>query len=836
VTGDGRNRDADADESWTDMEEVRPDLVEALPIRHGMVLGGRYAVEAIIGRGGSGVVVRAHDRDLRQTVAIKIVRAELAGQRVWAERLAREVRLARQIHHPHVCRVFDFQQAEGRAFLVMELAERGSLREEIRSGALAARSLAARIAAARAVASALAAIHAAGIVHRDLTPQNLLRMGDGRVVVSDFGLATDASESTSVHGGTVAYMAPEVLRGGNSSFASDIWALGVVIHELVFGAKPRWSEAAAQDMLAPELGRKLTAEERAVFEACRACTVKEPGRRVAGAEEAGRLLTARRGWWARLRGRPRRPPVFAVALALVAAVAVGGVVSRVRKQSLGVKTTPAFEAPLIVPTGEPADWTDTSTVLAEIPERITCTRLLPDQRTIRFVWGSPPRAEDVDTVTRKRISSPLVPAAYAEGCPDISPDGKRLVFQGRAKDGRAFAFLSEHPDGRDAEAVVPTAEPTMSSEPTWLTDNGAFSFDIDTTHVGVFSTVERRIAALPEPANDRAVTSFRSATGGLIFVSSHWDGPEIGIVAFSWPSLSEQMRFRLTGSAAMDFRVGRGSEVYFTNPDLERLTDMVELDRKTLLARRIGSVRNQRVGKPWVLNQGLVFLSARDEADLFLLNANKALARVTHDGAVYNAAHCGDNFIVRRDRGGRSLIERIDRSGGAVGTRTDVFVGFAPECSLDGRVTYYAEPSSLAVMRCDQAGCGRLLKGPVGALAISPDGKRIAVLTLEPRGLGISWIGADGGVSHHVSETESACRPGWASAQSLWISRRRNGKMVWVEVDADSGRETGKTQAGGRDCSDGHPDPLSPVDPDLKIIYDQTSQLRLIGWDKMRRN
>jgi len=65
VTGDGRNRDADADESWTDMEEVRPDLVEALPIRHGMVLGGRYAVEAIIGRGGSGVVVRAHDRDLR---------------------------------------------------------------------------------------------------------------------------------------------------------------------------------------------------------------------------------------------------------------------------------------------------------------------------------------------------------------------------------------------------------------------------------------------------------------------------------------------------------------------------------------------------------------------------------------------------------------------------------------------------------------------------------------------------------------------------------------------------------------------------------------------------
>ena len=114
---------------------------------------------------------------------------------MWATRLAREVKLARQIQHPNVCRVFDFEQAEGRAFLVMELAEKGSLRDELRSGAMAARPLAERIADARAVASALAAIHAAGIVHRDMSPQNMLRMGDGRLVLSDFGLATDASET-----------------------------------------------------------------------------------------------------------------------------------------------------------------------------------------------------------------------------------------------------------------------------------------------------------------------------------------------------------------------------------------------------------------------------------------------------------------------------------------------------------------------------------------------------------------------------------------------------------------------------------------------------------------
>ena len=92
--GDGRKRDADADEaSWTDMDQdagdAPEDLVEAAPIQHGTVLAGRYAVEKIIGRGGSGVVVRAHDGHLQQEVAIKIVRAELVNQRVWTARLAR---------------------------------------------------------------------------------------------------------------------------------------------------------------------------------------------------------------------------------------------------------------------------------------------------------------------------------------------------------------------------------------------------------------------------------------------------------------------------------------------------------------------------------------------------------------------------------------------------------------------------------------------------------------------------------------------------------------------------------------------------------------------------
>jgi serine/threonine protein kinase len=161
--------------------------------------------------------------------------------------------------------VFDFEQADGRVFLVMELAAGGTLRNELQGDVIRRRPLAARLADAHAITAGLAAIHDCGIVHRDLSPQNVLRMSDGRLVLSDFGLATDCSEnSTSVHGGTVAYMAPEVVRGGHASFASDVWALGVVMHEAVFGARPRWRDVGSFELLEPELGRRLEAPERGI--------------------------------------------------------------------------------------------------------------------------------------------------------------------------------------------------------------------------------------------------------------------------------------------------------------------------------------------------------------------------------------------------------------------------------------------------------------------------------------------------------------------------------------------------------------------------------------------
>src|SRR6185295_9916288 len=118
------------DESHTLIDGARGMPGSGIDLARGTIIAGRYEIRGLLGRGGAGLVVRAHDRVLDEDVAIKLLRPEHGAEPRWIDRLAREVKLARQIRHPNVCRVFDFGQADGRAFLVMERA-RGSLRDEL---------------------------------------------------------------------------------------------------------------------------------------------------------------------------------------------------------------------------------------------------------------------------------------------------------------------------------------------------------------------------------------------------------------------------------------------------------------------------------------------------------------------------------------------------------------------------------------------------------------------------------------------------------------------------------------------------------------------------------
>jgi len=208
-------------------------------VKPGDVLAGRYQIEAILGKGGSGVVLRAFDRVSATVVAVKVLKPGLTHDPRWEKRFQRELRLGRPIRHPNVCRIFDIGDADGYRFLTMEFATGGTLRDLVKKNQ-PLRPLPERLTDAAGVIAGLAAIHAAGIVHRDVKPDNMLRMEYGRLVLSDFGLATDLPDSTmvSVFVGTPHYMAPEVREGDPATTRSDVWSLGVVLHEIFFGKRP----------------------------------------------------------------------------------------------------------------------------------------------------------------------------------------------------------------------------------------------------------------------------------------------------------------------------------------------------------------------------------------------------------------------------------------------------------------------------------------------------------------------------------------------------------------------------------------------------------------------
>ena len=218
---------------------------------------GAYEILAPIGAGGMGEVYRARDNRLRRDVAIKVLPAAFATDPDRLARFEQEARAAAALNHPNILAVHDLGQHDGAPFIVTELLEGQSLREALHSGTVAPRKA---IVYGAAIAQGLAAAHDRGIVHRDLKPDNVFITTDGRVKILDFGVAkltqpqavddgltvapTGASEgrapatAAGMVIGTVGYMSPEQLRGGVADSRSDIFSLGVVLHEMLSGKRP----------------------------------------------------------------------------------------------------------------------------------------------------------------------------------------------------------------------------------------------------------------------------------------------------------------------------------------------------------------------------------------------------------------------------------------------------------------------------------------------------------------------------------------------------------------------------------------------------------------------
>jgi serine/threonine-protein kinase len=213
-------------------------------LRAGDTFADRYVVEGVLGEGGMGAVYRVIDAELDEAIALKLLRPEWASAPQALDRFRREVKLARRVTHPNVARTYDLGSHQGIRYLTMELVEGAGLSSITGQGRRVPLAEALRIAAE--VARGLAAAHAAGVVHRDLKPDNVLLSREGRVVITEFGIArlaegANAGNATRTMGaaiGTPAYMAPEQVEGRELDGRADIYALGIVLYEMLVGELP----------------------------------------------------------------------------------------------------------------------------------------------------------------------------------------------------------------------------------------------------------------------------------------------------------------------------------------------------------------------------------------------------------------------------------------------------------------------------------------------------------------------------------------------------------------------------------------------------------------------
>lgn len=214
------------------------DARDPAPLPLGGVVAGRYRLDRLVGSGGMGHVYAVHDLMLDEAVALKVLRAStVASNEMWMS-LLQELRIARKVSHTNVARVFDVGQDEQRRFLTMELIDGVSLAAHLRQHQQL--PIAQTLHIGEGICAGLAAIHAAGIVHRDLKPHNVLLDVSGRVIISDFGIAVAAKSSGSfAFAGTPAYMAPEQVAGSGIHACADIYALGLILYEMLTG-EPAW--------------------------------------------------------------------------------------------------------------------------------------------------------------------------------------------------------------------------------------------------------------------------------------------------------------------------------------------------------------------------------------------------------------------------------------------------------------------------------------------------------------------------------------------------------------------------------------------------------------------
>ena len=411
---------------------------------------GHYEILAPLGAGGMGEVYRARDSRLGREVAIKVLPAETLHDDKARGRLLREARLAATLNHPNICTVHEVGEADGNVYLVMELIEGAPLSEKIAAdgSGLALESV---VRYGMQIAAALVHAHERHVIHRDLKSSNIAVTPDGRIKVLDFGLARSADELPDESGvtmsmsltetgavvGTPHYLAPEVLRGSAANEQSDVWALGVVLHEMASGKLPFKGTTSFElaSAIMHEIPAALPDRVPTWLQGCiRRCLAKEPGERYRRASEVRAALETMQEGASSTRavpaaGRSRARPVATAVLILAAAIAALWYMRR--------------------PSAAPRELEQRQMTSNPAGDPVGTGNISPDGKTLAVVDRSGLSLRSIESGESHPMELPAG-FAFVPPFPHVSwfPDGSQILVSGRMADGHAVVWALPVAGGR----------------------------------------------------------------------------------------------------------------------------------------------------------------------------------------------------------------------------------------------------------------------------------------------------------------------------------------------------------------------------------------------------